>query len=93
MNEHLYKYLAQWGKDNRISFEVKHYPDCHMLNVTEWVTDDTVRFVMVEYPHRGVRHIYQTWCVSDKIADFIALFDMFSRAIPMQPCSELGYNC
>lgn len=96
MNEHLYTYLNEWAKNNKIHFRVDHHSNCHTLNVCHVIEegdgDSIVRFVIIEYPHKGGRRIMQPWCIDHTINEFIDLAEMFWTVIPKQPTSELGYK-
>ncbi len=96
MNDQLYSYLNEWAKNNKIRFWVQWHSSCHTLNVSHVIEengDDTiVRFVIVEYPHRGGRHIKQPWSIDHTMSEFIDLAEMFWTAIPKQPCGLLGYK-
>ena len=90
MNEHLYAYLNEWGKNNKISFWVTWRSDAHVLTVLEhrgWMC----RALHVIYPHHGGCRVIDKWAFDGKPREFVELFDVFRGRIPLQPCDELGY--
>lgn len=96
MNDQLYAYLNEWAKNNKIQFWVEHFDDCHTLHLTHVIEENgdeaIIRFVIVEYPHKGGRYILQPWVMDDTMNEFVDLAEMFWTAIPMQPCGYLGYE-
>ena len=98
MNKHLYAYLDEWAKNNKVSFKVDHEDRYHLLKVTHYIKEAPkkreaiVRFVMVYYYHDGGKDVVTPWAMDDTIANFIELAEMFWTAIPKQPCSTLGYR-
>lgn len=96
-----YASLEKWAADNNVSFNVRHYDDCHILSVV-WhlgrtgsadqseAPDAPVVWGLVKYPHAGGKYDILPWGNRGKVREFVELFDAMRKKAPIQPTKEVG---
>ena len=94
-----YYRLEEWAKDHNIEFKVDAYgsgrdTDEYWLYVTEHHGDGMCHGTIIKYPNKIDMHdrsySLKPWTMYGNIPEFVALFDMVTKACPIQETWPLG---